>query len=424
MPNIATPRNSKWAKRQYKDEPQPNDPRTPFQHDKDRILHSTAFRRLQYKTQVYVIHEGDLYRTRLTHSLEVAQIARGLAFLLRADCDLAEAISLAHDLGHAPFGHIGGDELRVLLSKCQIPFDHNVQSYRIVSNLEERYCSWKGLNLTKATLEGILRHSTPFDQPKDISASIPEEIREEVSEYLNGSPYPGVETQIVNMADIIAYATHDIEDALAMGLISWDTLESKMREEDVTFVAKIKDCVVEQQINGYKERNPYACNEIIQKLRLRTMSREMINYLIRQVYEQTKSNIQGIGVKKKLWVAIREHTSPFVALPKALEGQVERLVDKVLLDYVYHEPRVMIMMLKAKRIIEVLFESFMNNPKALPKITQGRLTDYFAMTEKERKSKLGKKKLAQVVGDYISGMTDKYAMDTYQLLTQAYEKAL
>ena len=177
MIKIKTPIESIWAERVYEDEPQTDANRTLFQHDRDRIIHSTAFRRLQYKTQVYVIHEGDLYRTRLTHSLEVGQIARGLAFNLGADPDLAEAIALAHDLGHAPFGHIGDDKLKDLLSskKYKIPFDHNIQSYRIVTGLEERYSLFKGLNLTRATLDGILRHRTLFDPEKDIRNNIPED---------------------------------------------------------------------------------------------------------------------------------------------------------------------------------------------------------------------------------------------------------
>jgi dGTPase len=163
MKMTAASQEGELAKRKYKDESQSGDIRTPFQHDRDRVIHSTAFRRLQYKTQVYAIHEGDLYRTRLTHSLEVAQIARGIAYHLGADPDLAEAISVAHDLGHAPFGHTGENKLRDLLAQFGIPFDHNVQSYRIVTELEERYTEFKGLNLTHATLEGILRHCTFFD---------------------------------------------------------------------------------------------------------------------------------------------------------------------------------------------------------------------------------------------------------------------
>ncbi len=425
MGTIATPCDSQWAERVHEDEPQTDDNRTPFQHDKDRILHSTAFRRLSYKTQVYVIHEGDLYRTRLTHSLEVAQVAGGLARLLKADIDLAEAISLAHDLGHAPFGHIGGDELQELLSSYKIPFDHNIQSYRIVTGLEERYSRFKGLNLTHATLEGILRHRTLFDPEKDIRNNIPKEIKKETLHYLGSSPSPSAETQIVNVADTIAYAAHDIEDALAVGLISWEKFKTRIREQAITFVEQIIEETLEEHINEYKKRDLHATDETIQKLRTRTLSRLIIGYLIRVVCQQTELNKTALANDKKdNWVDVRGQKSSVVVFPDDVWKQVEKLVKMVLLKHVYLEPRVMIMMQKAKRIVEVLFHTFMDEPEALPKITQARLADYFAMAERKRKSEVGKQKLATVVGDYISGMTDKYAMDMYQLLTQAYEKAL
>jgi len=423
--SIATPCDSQWAKRKWEDEPQPDDPRTPFQHDKDRILHSTAFRRLQYKTQVYVVHEGDLYRTRLTHSLEVAQIARGLAKLLKADIDLVEAISLAHDLGHAPFGHIGGEKLRELLEPYGIPFDHNIQSYRIVSYLEERYSGFKGLNLTDATLEGILRHHTPFDSEEDIKSAVPTETEDEVSKYFDSSPQPSAETQIVSIADIIAYAAHDIEDALAVGLISWDTFKDQIQKENIDFILDIIANELEQKMDEYKRFNAQATDEVLQKIKLRTLSRMIIEYLIRNVYKQTKSNIEKIDAyQEATWMKIRGNKSPVVAFPSDLERQTDSLVNTVLFKNVYREPRVMVMMQKAKKIIDTLFQSFMDEPQALPKITQSRLAEYFAMTERMKKSRVSRHKLATVVGDYISGMTDKYAMDMYQLLTQAYEKAL
>lgn len=425
MIEIGTLIKSRYAERVHEDESQTDDKRTPFQHDKDRIIHSTAFRRLQYKTQVYVIHEGDLYRTRLTHSLEVAQIARGLASNLGADPDLAEAISLAHDLGHAPFGHIGGDELRELLSSYEIPFDHNIQSYRIVTGLEERYSRFKGLNLTHATLEGILRHHTLFDLEKDIRNSIPKEIKKEILHYLDSSTSPSAETQIVNVADTIAYAAHDIEDALAVGLISWSNFKKRVKKENVTFLEQILGGKLEAHIDEYKKRDSYYTDEAIQKMRTRTLSRLIIDFLIKVVCQQTELNKAALANDKgDNWVDVRGQKSSIVVFPEDIGEQVEKLVGVVLLKHVYREPRVMIMMQKAKRITGVLFQSFMDEPEALPKITQARLTGYFALSEQDRKRKTEQKKLAQVVGDYISGMTDKYAMDMYQLLTQAYEKAL
>jgi dGTPase len=179
-----------------------------------------------------------------------------------------------------------------------------------------------------------------------------------------------------------------------------------------------------QHENEFKKCNPQANEEVIQKLRLRTMSRLIIDHLIRKTQKQTELNIARLGSDENLYLKAREHSSIVVALPKELQNQVKRLVNQVLFNRVYREPRVMLMMNKAKRIIGTLFQSFMDEPEALPKLTQARLVDYFALTKKERGSISAKKKLARVVGDYIAGMTDKYAMDMYQLLTQAYEKAL
>lgn len=421
MIKIKTPNESRWAERVHEDEPQPDkDKRTPFQHDKDRILHSTAFRRLQYKTQVYVVHEGDLYRTRLTHSLEVAQIAGGLARLLKADIDLAEAIALAHDLGHAPFGHIGDDKLKDLLSskKYKIPFDHNIQSYRIVTGLEERYSRFKGLNLTHATLEGILRHRTPFDPEKDIRNNIPEDIKKEVLDYLDSSLLPSAETQVVNVADTIAYTAHDIEDALTVGLISWEKFRTIIREEAITFLEQIMEEKLEAHITEYKKRDIHYTDETIQKMRTRTLSRLIIEFLMGRVYQQTELNKSALANDREGdWVDVREQKSSIVVFPDDVWKQVEKLVTVVLFNHIYREPRVMIMMQKAKRIIEALFQSFMDEPAALPKITQARLDEYFDLSsdlsEQAKESEEAQRKLAQVVGDYISGMTDKYAMDMY-----------
>lgn len=426
MIKINTPIKSRWAERVHEDEPQPDkDKRTPFQHDKDRIIHSTAFRRLQYKTQVYVIHEGDLYRTRLSHSLEVAQIARGLASDLGANIDLAEAIALAHDLGHAPFGHIGGEKLQEFLSSYKIPFDHNIQSYRIVTGLEERYSLFKGLNLTRATLEGILRHRTLFDPEKDIRNNIPTEIKRGVLDYLDRSLFPSAETQIVNVADTIAYAAHDIEDALAVGLISWGNFKKRIKEEKVTFVEQIIKETLKAHINEYEKRDKRFTDETIQKIRTRTLSRLIIGFLIGEICRQTELNkARLVNDKKGNWVDVRGQKSAVVDFPNDIGEQVEKLLKMVLLKHVYREPRVMMMMQKAKRIIDVLFQNFMEEPESLPKITQARLAEYFDLSEQDRKREAEQRKLAQVVGDYISGMTDKYAMDMYQLLTQAYEKAL
>jgi dGTPase len=400
MKTIPTSQEGELTKRRYRDEPQAGDIRTPFQHDKDRIIHSTAFRRLQYKTQVYVIHEGDLYRTRLTHSLEVAQVARGLALQLGADPDLAEAIALAHDLGHAPFGHIGGDTLRDLLVPFSIPFDHNVQSYRVVTALEERYPDFRGLNLTYGTREGILRHCTYFDSEKSILVNTPGELREEVHS-LWGHRHPIMEAQIVNIADTIAYATHDLEDALEVGLLGWSDLKRLVDEYDIKFLARITDYDLSDATEKYKQSNREADEEIVKKIRHRTLSRLLINKLILETVAGTKKNLDGFNCSgKELITAIRDSPNVTVALPKTLERQLRNLVR------------------------EILFNAYMEAPEALPSRTQAKLERYWQLKRETRHGKQGKRMLARVVADYISGMTDKYAMDTYQLLTQAYEKAL
>ena len=424
MKMIPTSQEEELTKRRYKDEPQIGDIRTPFQHDKDRIIHSTAFRRLQYKTQVYVIHEGDLYRTRLAHSLEVAQIARGLALQLGADFDLTEAIALAHDLGHAPFGHIGGDTLHDLLAPFGIPFDHNVQSYRIVTALEERYTDFKGLNLTYATLEGILRHCTYFDNEENILANTPDELQEEVSSFWSHK-YPIMEAQIVNIADSIAYAAHDLEDALEVGLLEWAEFKKLADKLAIKFVVGIINDGLCNAIEKYRQSNKEANEEIVRKIRNRTLSRLLINKLILETVAQSKKNLAKLKCDRgQLAGAIRDSQTITIALPSSLEKQLRNLLDEILFSHVYQEPRVMIMMQKAKRILETLFSAFMETPKALPSRTQAKLGTYYQLDDKKRASEPGRHMLARVVGDCISGMTDKYAMDTYQLLTQAYEKAL
>ena len=414
------------AKRKYIDESQSGDARSPFQHDKDRILHSTAFRRLQYKTQVYVIHEGDLYRTRMTHSLEVAQIARGLAQELKADLDLAEAIALAHDVGHAPFGHAGESKLRELLKPLGLPFEHNVQSYRVVTELEERYAAHKGLNLTRATLEGIIRHQSYFDNQEDIRASIPESIRQEVAEFLPPVlKQPGLEAQIVNIADIIAYATHDLEDALTVGLIDWESFKLQVQRLKIGFLQNIIENSLDAELAKYQERNPDSTPESYSKIRVRTLSRFIINFLITQTTLHTQKNLVVIKAKGgDAGQAIRENDQYVVAFPEELEKQVRLLIYELLYKQVYSEPRVKIMAVKAERILDTLFRNYMENPGTLPRITQARLKQFYTLDALAQKKDGNQRILAQVVADYISGMTDKYAMDTYQLLTQAYEKAL
>lgn len=426
MKKISTPLEAELSQRRYQDESQHGDNRSPFQHDRDRIIHSTAFRRLQYKTQVYVIHEGDFYRTRLTHSLEVAQIARGIAAHLAepfgVEPDLAESIALAHDVGHPPFGHIGGEELNHLLKQYEIPFDHNVQSYRIVTELEERYTEFKGLNLTYGTLEGILRHCTFFDKESDIVNNIPEELKEEAASFWTHQQ-PIIEAQIVNVSDSIAYATHDLEDAMEVGLLEWNEFKTLSEKYGLKSVLDIIGDV-EEAMAKYKQLNGDVSKAIFEKVRNRTLSRLFINKLILETVSQSGSNLNGYTcASEELLEKVRDSQSITIALPPSLESDLKNLLENILIKRVYREPRVMIMMQKAKNILETVFEACMDEPGLLPKRTQFRLKPYYELGDK-KSSDEGKHMLGKVVGDYISGMTDKYAMDMYQLLTQAYEKAL
>jgi dGTPase len=407
-----------FVEKYHKEQPDPDDIRSAFQHDKDRILHSTAFRRLQYKTQVYMIHEGDLYRTRLTHTLDVAQIAVGLARLLKVNCDLAEAIALAHDVGHTPFGHAGEDKLRDLLKPFCIPFNHNIQSYRVLSKLEDRYTEFRGLNLTHAVREGILRHNSFFDEQKQIERSITDDIKHDVAVFWS-NPQPGIEAQIVSIADAIAYAAHDIEDALATGLIAWDNFGKKAKENNIKFIGDLM-CEVEEKVS-----NTECGEQWVLKIRPRILARLMIDKLIKETVKQTTGNIDRLSsFDKKLYEQIRELKDEVVALPKLLEEQVRVLVIEILLNEVYKEPRVMLMEEKAKLMLDFLFKIFMNEQRALPKNTQARLRWHKKRVDKDDSELPEDKILPTVVADYISGMTDKYAMDLYQLLSQPYEKVL
>ncbi|MEM2125717.1 MAG: dNTP triphosphohydrolase [Candidatus Methanosuratincola sp.] len=421
MRNIATPIEGKYIHREHEQHFDPTDKRTPFQHDRDRIIHSTALKSLQYKTQVYMIHEGDLYRTRLTHTLEVAQISRSLAIQLDANVDLAEAIALAHDLGHTPFGHAGETAMEELLSAHRLRFNHNVQGYKVATCLEERSPDFKGLNLTYATLEGILRHNTIFDNQEDIRNSIPRNIWQDVKKFWETNQ-AGVEAQIASLADIVAYASHDIEDALLVGLISWAAFKEEIHSAQVTFLEGLI-AELEQTMEDYSRRNRHIPDATIQKLKSHQLSRKIINKLIIAIVEQTNDNIRKLKTRDTtpLWEAVREAKQPVVAFPPNLETEVHTLVGEILLSRVYRHHRVVLMEEKARRIISLLFETFMTEPQTLPESVQYRLQQ---AGDRFVEQKTNKRKRAEIVADYIASMTDKYAMDMYQLLVEAYEKVL
>lgn len=421
---LGVPLTSDLARTQYVEPIRDRDRRTRFQHDRDRVLHSEAFRRLQYKTQVYVVHEGDSYRTRMTHSLEVAQIARGVAAALDVNEDLVEAIALAHDIGHGPFGHKAEEELCSLLAEHDIQYDHNLQAYRVATELEERYGAFPGLNLSWATLEGILRHSSFFDSETDSRQKAQTLLDRSSSARLYSSVQPHIEAQIVNLSDVIAYATHDIEDALNAGLLTWERFLEFSRSRDILFVVETIDGPFADECQRYVERTGCKNQPTLNKMRRRICSRLMINRLMSEAVTQTIDNLSLLGVPEEdTWLAARASPNPMVRLPAALEHQTDVLVKDLLLSEVYNDPRVLVMIEKAKRIVRLLFETFMRNPDALPVAAKAR----FDRTYSGNLTGIVEKypaMIARVVGDHISGMTDKYAMDTYQTLFDTYEKAL
>ncbi|NMG66533.1 deoxyguanosinetriphosphate triphosphohydrolase [Azoarcus indigens] len=338
-----------------------------FQRDRDRIIHCTAFRRLEYKTQVFVNHEGDLFRTRLTHSIEVAQLTRSLARALRLNEDLAEAIALAHDLGHTPFGHAGQDALNACM-KAYGGFEHNLQSLRTVDLLEERYAAFDGLNLTYETREGILKHC---------SRPNAELLGDLGRRFLDGTQ-PSLEAQLANLADEIAYNNHDVDDGLRSGLI---TLE-QLGEVDV-FAEQRR--AVEAEWPGLSGR----------KLIYETI-RRMINAMALDLIEQTRANIAGAGVETLDDV---HAAGRLVAYSEGLKPRLQGL--KVFLrEQLYWHYQVLRMTDKAKRIISDLFEAFMADARLLPPQYQER-----ARIDKPR-----------AIADYIAGMTDRYAMKEHRRL--------
>lgn len=348
--------------------------RTPFQRDKDRILYSGAFRRLQFKTQVYVVHESDFYRTRLTHSLEVAQQAKTLARLVHANEDLAEAIALAHDLGHAPFGHAGEVELNNFM-KVYGGFDHNLQSLRVVDVLEERYVDFPGLNLTFETREGLARHKTHFDNPL-----VPEEFRR--------TSQPGLECQIVNLADETAFATHDLDDAVEQGLL---TLE-RLRQTEIPEVEKVF-LRVESEMGSLKR--------VDRTLFRKRLVRHLISSLIWDASRQTKENLSSLGIASP--EDIRCQPEALVGFGPEWRRDFPLLV-RLLIDEVYHHPNVVVMVEKGRIIIRRIFEAFLENSKLLPVSIQKKIRGEDASED------------YQTICDYIAGMTDVYASQVYNAL--------
>ncbi|MGC1403295.1 MAG: deoxyguanosinetriphosphate triphosphohydrolase [Thermodesulfobacteriota bacterium] len=362
---------------------EPDEFRTIFQRDRDRILYSKAFKDLQYKTQVFLINEGDFYRTRLTHTLEVAQHARTLARALRLNEDLCEAIAYAHDLGHAPFGHTGEMTLNEIL-KEEGGFEHNFQSLRIVDLLEKRYKAYDGLNLSFETREGIARHTTLYDHP-----IVPEEFRKQIS--------PTLEAQIVNIADPLAYCAHDLEDALNAGYLSINDIPQMNNPLVVRVLKKCRD-----RYPGFDDGDTI--------IRARLLVRTLIEETNIMVIEQTHENLRRLNIKTLQ--DVRRAEIPVVTAPP-LDWENFDQLKSFLFENVYKRPQVCIMNEKGRLILSGIFHHLEKNPDMLPRFYKFR----FSQAD-------DKKAKRRVIADYLSGMTDRYAMDLYQMMFEPYEKVM
>ena len=344
-----------------------------YQRDRDRIVHSAAFRRLEYKTQVFVNHEGDMFRTRLTHSIEVAQIGRSIARVLGLNEDLTESIALAHDLGHTPFGHAGQDALNTCM-KAFGGFEHNLQSLRVVDELEERYAEFSGLNLTYETREGILKHCSP------IRAA---ELGELGRRFLEGRQ-PGLEAQLVNLADGIAYNNHDVDDGLRSGLITIDELiDVGLFQQQYALVNKAYPSLPERRV----------IHEVV---------RRMINIQVTDLIETTQ--LQILARAPSSIEEVRNAGRPLLGFSDTmaeLNGELKRFLRQRL----YQHYKVRRMSKKADRIITALFNAFFDDPRLLP-------PDYNAR-QQSLQEKHGDAGRARVVADYIAGMTDRFAISEY-----------
>ncbi len=365
--------------------PEEDEYRTCFQRDRDRILYSKYFKDLQYKTQVFRIVEGDFYRTRLTHTLEVAQHARTLSRALRLNEDLCEAIALAHDLGHAPFGHTGEETLNEILQNDG-GFEHNLQSLRIVDELEKRYDKYEGLNLCFETREGIARHTTAYDNPR-----VPEEFRR--------FSRPSLEGQIVNIADPLAYCAHDLEDALNAGYLHFEDVETCGKRNPL--VQRFLDQCQRRYAQFSRE------NKVIKS---RLLVRTIIETTNVMVIEETEKNIKKFGIDSV--ADARKTEAAIVSAPQKDWEDFNELKD-FLFQEVYRSPQVCIMNEKGKLIIRRLFEHLEKKPEMLPRSFMSR---FEKATERQARRR--------IIADYISGMTDRYAMDLYQMMFEPYEKVM
>lgn len=345
--------------------------RTAFERDRDRIIHTTAFRRLEYKTQVFIFYEGDHYRTRLTHTLEVAQLGRSLARGLGGNELLTEAICLAHDLGHPPFGHAGEHVLNALMQDHG-GFNHNTQSYRVVTELEHRYPQFLGLNLTYETREGMIKHETEYDK-SDASEFEPDKRA-------------SLEAQIANLADEMAYNAHDLEDGLRAALFPVDDLDA------LELWRELKERI-------WWDGQPFT------ELKRRQVVRELIGMFVVDVLEMTAHNLDTYAIDSV--EKLQLHHTNVVSYSPEMRRKVRQLKD-FLYERMYNHYRLVRMHVKAERFIGQMFEAYVREPRMLPTKTQARLPDL---------------PVERVVTDYIAGMTDRYALDEWQKLYDPYSRA-
>ena len=352
-----------------------SDDRSPYQRDRDRVVHCSAFRKLQYKTQVFVTREGDFYRTRLTHSLEVAQIARSIARHLGLDEDLTEALALAHDLGHPPFGHAGETGLNDALAAFG-GFDHNAQSLRVVTVLEDRYAAFDGLNLTWETLEGLAKHNGPLVKPPEYIAAF------DALFPLDLHRQPSAEAQVAAFADDIAYNTHDLDDGLRAELFDFD---------DIAGLPMVGDALRESQaLTSEKKRVRHE------------LSRRVINAVVHDVLKESAARLAAMNPASA--DEIRSAPEPVIGFSPAMAA-ANREIKAFLFERMYRHWRVNRMSHKAQMVTKALGKLLLEQPRLLP-------DDW-----RDRAGKAETEQAAVVVRDYVAGMTDRYALDEYARLT-------
>ena len=357
--------------------------RTAFQRDRDRVLHSGAFRRLKHKTQVFVYHEGDYFRTRLTHSIEVAQIARSMARALRLNDDLAEAVALAHDLGHTPFGHAGEEAL----ARCMAEyggFEHNEQTIRILTKLEHRYASFDGLNLSWETLEGVVKHNGPIIGKAQLRPAI---SQLDAALSLELSTFASAEAQLANLADDIAYLSHDFDDALRAGLFNI---------ADIAHLPQVEPALARIE----RRYGTIECGRLAHEL-----VRGLISVFVEDLLHQSAANLQGLGARHP--DDIRGAAAAVIAFSPEMAANLETLRD-FLFTNMWRHFKVNRMTSKAKRVVTELFNLFMSETNTLPNEWQ--------LHESQPVATLPDTTRARIIADYIASMTDRYAVLEHERL--------